>query len=543
MTLYFVLISAIALSLCAVAVPAFADVAQSQYVGKHMTYDLESYVYAKNTLLYELSGQVKYKIVSFDSKSGEFTITKSVDLKSQDGTKFTATQDFRSRLDHPLSLFDTVSYIDPIFPGKTEFTLKKTKDSTYDLGIIRRDLLEQQTVLNKSIEPTLVYTLKGSIKVFDNTTIPYDITLDLKSVSLDGVKDKTIYNLVLEDYGSRYDYYKNMKFSLKITAAESDFKNGKTAEPKTKQKPAEPTKQKSTAKTPKFLLYENKQYGFSIKYPSNWQKNEVLQKDPSSNFVSIVSFVPSQTTAYGIGLSIDDQGYKGLDEKQFLAKMKKQISDACLAGASSGVTCSEIITSSDTHKNGYVLYGAYYSASVPSDQGTTTLVEVTAYIPDGNDLWSLQIFSTSPLELEQLIKDVGSSLDTFTIYDYEGVKLTKPSQKQTEKTVKTSPIAKSNAGTLQLNSGEFSVSKYSKTEAIVSGQVNTYQQGVPLTLKITKPDGTSEEQNAMVTKDGNFKSPLKIGSDWPAGTYTITATYGFQDIGTVSFQISLAKTK
>jgi hypothetical protein len=534
MTLYLTLISTIALLLCGVAVHAFADIAQSQYVGKHMTYDLESYVYAKNTLLYELSGQVKYKIVSFDLKSGEFTITKSVDLKSQDGTKFIATQDFRSRLDHPLSLFDTVSYIDPIFPGKTEFALKKTKDSTYDLGIVRRDLLEQQTVLNKSIEPTLVYTLKGSVKVFDNTTIPSDIALDLKSVSLDGVKDKTIYNAVLEDYGPKYDYYKNMKFSLKITAVDSNFKNGKATEP---------TKPKAPTLDSKYLTYENKQYGFSMKYPSSWQKQELLQKDPTSNSVSIVRFTPSQSTVCGVGLLQDNKDYKGLGEKQFLAKMKKQISDACLAAASSGVSCSEITTSSDIHKNGYKLYSVYYSATVPSEQGTATVIEMTTYIPDGNDIWSLQIFSTSSADLEQLAQDLGSSLDTFKIYDYQGVKASKTTQKQTTKTTKPSPIAKSDAGTLQLNSGEFLISKYTKTEAVVSGQVSNYQQGVLLKLKITKPDGTSEEQNAMVTKDGNFKSPLRINGNWPAGTYTITATYGLQDIGTISFQLSLAKTK
>ncbi len=115
---YLVLISAFALSMCGIIGYAFADAAPSQYVGKSITYDLDSSMYVKDKIVYGLSGQIKYKIVSFDSKSGEFTLTKSVDLKSQDGTKFTATQDFRSRLDHPLSLFDIVSYIDPIFPGK-----------------------------------------------------------------------------------------------------------------------------------------------------------------------------------------------------------------------------------------------------------------------------------------------------------------------------------------------------------------------------------------------------------------------------------------
>ncbi|MBI5146717.1 MAG: hypothetical protein HZA84_05805 [Thaumarchaeota archaeon] len=533
---YLILISVIAaVMFCGSSAYVFADttpIAKQDYVGKHIIYKLDSSASVKNKLVQSVSGQIKYNIVSFDSKSGEFTLTRSVDLKSKDGTKFTTTQDIRSRLSDPLSLFDIVSYVDPIFPGKTEFTLKQAKESkSYDIGIVRRDLLEQQTVLNKSIEPTLVHTLEGSVKTFDQTMIPSSISLDLKSVSLDGAKDKAVYDAVLEDYGPLYDYYKNMKFSLKITATYSDFKNGKTDvyEPTT-------PKQKTPSQTPKYLVYENKQYGFSIKYPSNWKMQETLQKDPNSNYVSIVGFTPSQNTIYGIGFSANNQDYKGLNEKQFLDKMKKQISNACSAGASSGVTCSEITTATDTHKNGYVLYGAYYSASVPSEQGTTILIEMTAYIPDGNDMWSLQIVSASPTELEQISKDVGASLDTFTIYDYEGVKASK--------TVKTQPpVITSSVGTLQLNSGEFFVSKYAETDAIVSGRVSNYQQGIPLTLKITMPDNAIEEQNARVTKDGNFKMPLKIGSDWPAGTYTITARYGSLELGSVSFQITVAKAK
>ncbi len=69
--------------------------------------------------------------------------------------------------------------------------IKKAKESvTYDIGIVRRDLLDRQTVLNESIEPTLVHTLKGMYKTFDQTTIPSNIVLELKSVSLEGVKTR-----------------------------------------------------------------------------------------------------------------------------------------------------------------------------------------------------------------------------------------------------------------------------------------------------------------------------------------------------------------
>jgi len=208
---------------------------KQDYVGKHITYSLESSITIKNKLVQSVSGQIKYEIVSFDSKSGEFDLTKTVDLKYKDGKKFTTKQDLHSRLNNPLSLFDIVSYIDPLFPGKTEFAIAKKADSKgkesppsgYEISIVKRDLLEKQTVLNHSIEPTLVYTLKGSAKVFDQTMIPSAITLDLKSVSLEGVNDKAIYKEVLADYGQVHDYYKNMKFSLKIISTDTDFKNSK----------------------------------------------------------------------------------------------------------------------------------------------------------------------------------------------------------------------------------------------------------------------------------------------------------------------------
>ena len=281
------------------------------------------------------------------------------------------------------------------------------------------------------------------------------------------------------------------------------------------------------AQTQKYLSYENKQYGFSIKYPSNWEKIE----DPNSD--AIVAFAPSQNTAYAVSFSANDQSIKGLNGDQILATLKKQVTDTCSASASKGITCSDITANRDTHKNGYAIYAVYYTASGTSDQGTINVAEMTAIIPDGNDAWMLQLISYSPTELEQFMKDIGSSLDTFTIFNYEGEKTTSQS----------STIAKSSVGTLQLNSGNFAVSKYKPAELIVSGQINNPLQGVPLILKIIKPDKTSEEQNILVTKDGNFRAPMKIEGTWPAGNYQISAKYGTQDLGYVSFQVNMDDAK
>ncbi|MBI2582395.1 hypothetical protein HYV87_04700, partial [Candidatus Woesearchaeota archaeon] len=273
----------------------------------------------------------------------------------------------------------------------------------------------------------------------------------------------------------------------------------------------------------KYLSYENKQYGFSIKYPSNWEKTE----NPNSDV--IVSFAPSQNTAYAVSFSANDQSIKGLNGEQILAALKKQVTDTCSAAASKGVTCSDITANRDTHKNGYAIYAVYYTASGTSEQGTTNVAEMTAIIPDGNDVWMLQLVSYLPTELEQFMEDIGSSLDSFTIFDYQGEQTTSQS----------STIAKSNVGTLQINSGHFTASKYLPAELIVSGEINNYLQGVPLTITIVKPDKTSEEQNILVTKDGNFRAPIKIEGTWPAGSYQLSAKYGTQDLGTVSFSVNM----
>lgn len=123
------------------------------------------------------------------------------------------------------------------------------------------------------------------------------------------------------------------------------------------------------AQTTKFLLYKNKQYGFSIEYPSTWQKVEP-QKDPTSKSANIVSFAPSQNTAYSVSFSANDKSIKGLNGEQILAALKKQVTDTCSAASKQGLTCSDITANHDTHKNGYAIYAVYYTASGTSFMST-----------------------------------------------------------------------------------------------------------------------------------------------------------------------------
>lgn len=105
-------------------------------------------------------------------------------------------------------------------------------------------------------------------------------------------------------------------------------------------------------------------------------------------------------------------------------------------------------------------------------------------------------------------------------------------QTQVQKTT-----AESSFGVMQINSSVFSSSKYSPATIIVSGEVTSIQRGTPITLQILKPDNTIETQGILVKKDGGFSVPVIVNGNWPLGNYSITATYGDNEIGTVYFQV------
>src|SRR3989338_1059102 len=177
-----------------------------------------------------------------------------------------------------------------------------------------------------------------------------------------------------------------------------------------------------TSKTAKYIPYKNNQYGFSIKYPSTWQKDETLERDDyKPNRITIATFTSqSQTALYMIGFAENDLTYKGIDDQQFLNKMKKEISNECQE-------CQDIeFLSADTviHKNGYKVYYAVLTTTIPSDDGTLNPLLTYALIPDGNDLWLIALMLFSQDDYEQLLDEVTPMGESFTIFDYEGTQQT-----------------------------------------------------------------------------------------------------------------------
>lgn len=332
------------------------------------------------------------------------------------------------------------------------------------------------------------------------------------------------------------------KFADVISHMEQSFKISDFT-PQTSQTPSKTssTQTTPTPKATKYLSYENKEYGFSIKYPSNLQKNEVLVTDDViPNMLRIVSFgTPSGLTNVGVNLIQDDTTYSGLSGQKFLDKMKNEFGNAvCSFATESGATCSieVILEEGFTHKNGYDGYRGVYLITMSDNQQSTKMMLFTIMYPDGKDVWTILGGALSSDEIKSMGKELDKMTDSFTIYKYQGT-IKKTSQSSTKQTTQSSIITESSVGSLQINSGEFTVSKYSPAEVIVSGHVNSYERGVALTLEIIKPDKSSTEQNILVTKDGNFRAPIKVDYNWPAGNYQVLAKYGSQDLGSVSFLI------
>ncbi len=288
----------------------------------------------------------------------------------------------------------------------------------------------------------------------------------------------------------------------------------------------------------KYLTYENKKYGFSIKYPSNWEKAEPLSKSTAfPNVLDIVTFsTPSGITFYGVSLIKDDTTFKGLSGQKFLDKVKEKFVDSLCLNAPADVICSTKIyqQTTFTHQNGYNGYLTIFDISASADQESETLGLILGFYPDGSDVWIIGVASSSAEEFQQYTNELSTMGNSFTIFSYEGEQTT---------TSQPSTIAKSGVGTLQINSGYFAASKYKPAELIVSGEVKNYLQGVPLIITIVKPDKTTTEQNILVTKDGKFKTPVKLDENWPAGSYRILAKYGSSNLGEVSFSVNTGDAK
>lgn len=165
-----------------------------------------------------------------------------------------------------------------------------------------------------------------------------------------------------------------------------------------------------------YKTYQNTEYGFSIKHPSWWQEQEVLEKTPQGVLIAV--FAPSKTTILVIAIAPNDKDFEGLQGQEYLNKMIESQKKDCKPPSCSNFKVAD--SNAYTHVNGYLYYALVYSVSQRADDGTTSdVVRIIAQFPDGKDTWLLLIQTTAD-DLQQHLAEISSVTSTFTIFDYQG---------------------------------------------------------------------------------------------------------------------------
>ena len=178
-------------------------------------------------------------------------------------------------------------------------------------------------------------------------------------------------------------------------------------------------------KTAKTLTHENKQYGFSVNYPSTWQKDTTLDKDSDNpNRMTLATFFhPQQDGLFIIGLAENDPYLKGLDGQQLLDAIKQELTTYC---TDPDCTDLEFLSSGvETHVNGYKLYYVTFTSVITIDESTMNTMFVYAIIPDGDDFWLMSTSFFDPDTFDQLLTEITPMAESFTIFDYEGEQIAK----------------------------------------------------------------------------------------------------------------------
>ena len=92
-----------------------------------------------------------------------------------------------------------------------------------------------------------------------------------------------------------------------------------------------------------------------------------------------------------------------------------------------------------------------------------------------------------------------------------------------------------NIGSLEIDDEEITLSGNERSTVEIHGNIENYEKGVPILLKIIHPNG--EITNVSVTGkfSGDFKAHISIEGNWKSGAFSIIASYDGKDFGQVNF--------
>ncbi len=101
----------------------------------------------------------------------------------------------------------------------------------------------------------------------------------------------------------------------------------------------------------------------------------------------------------------------------------------------------------------------------------------------------------------------------------------------------TEPQKISTVGTIEVEQENYVIVS-DRTTVEISGNVFNYQDDLPITFSLSKPDGETSQFNVNPRRDSSYVARITILPDWPEGVYHVTGLYDEKELGTVSFSVS-----
>lgn len=96
----------------------------------------------------------------------------------------------------------------------------------------------------------------------------------------------------------------------------------------------------------------------------------------------------------------------------------------------------------------------------------------------------------------------------------------------------------SNIGSLEIDTEEITITGNEKSTVEVNGNIENYQRGEPITLKIIHPDGLISDVIITGKSNGDFTAHISIEENWKSGNFSIIASYDEKDFGKIDFQLN-----
>ncbi len=95
-----------------------------------------------------------------------------------------------------------------------------------------------------------------------------------------------------------------------------------------------------------------------------------------------------------------------------------------------------------------------------------------------------------------------------------------------------------NIGSLEIDDEEITLSGNEKSTVEVNGNIENYQRGEPISLKIIHPDGLITDVSITGRSNGDFTAHISIEENWKSGSFSIIASYDGKDFGKINFLLN-----